>query len=283
MKQIQKIALIFFGGIFFLPTVFGAQISEEFRENLSDIIKDVCHSSINYSIDDSVGFPFFNTDKKPENICAGGKCAEYHQRINCVFNDALKIVTNDINGAVTAQNFKNSTQGKNKKKELETSLVSTKDFTIENCEGSRLEDVVSIQKNRGFVSGCADFETPNTVKPASACLVTEAVMLEFCGYQNFLLAKIEDKRSFEKEFQPLNGYSAGAPAAAKTIYANELKNAESSLFEMISFYRNYESTYRSEAWLQTIKFQLSVLLDKVTVFTKALAAFPAKFLNVSIN
>lgn len=261
--------------IFVLILSFGiseggfAKLDENFRDNFPEIVKELCHSGIEYSIDDEVGMDF-KDESLEEFECKDGKCREYHDTMNCLFQDGLSQAVTDI--------YKEAREASDQKDVLEKRLKKNKmKFNAKKCEGKSLGAVQNRQRKNGFVSTCE--ETPHLTKNYSSCKVAEAALLEFCGYQKFLGSKMRDLISYKNEEPSFTGKTM--PVLVQQVYQAEMKKSSQALTEMIDYYRNITNKYRLYVWLVAVKEELEPLRKPLIKFWENIALFPDKFVNPS--
>ncbi|PID70310.1 hypothetical protein CSB37_02905 [bacterium DOLZORAL124_38_8] len=280
MKQFFSGVVILTISVLFSGQVLADDLFRDFRENLGDIIKTTCHSSIDYSIDDSVGFNFLQASTKADLQCQGGKCKEYHHTINCLFNDVVAKKLASVNGQVKKVALSGDIEGRQSKEALTKEFLYPKNS---QCKNAKMDGIGAAQLARGFKTQCQNFSSATAANATSLCRVAEMALLEYCGYEKFLLAKMRDKESFLKEFQSFEEITTHVPRVAKDVYKQELLNAKQALQESLLFYQEVETQYTQYIWTQSIWFHLAVLHQKITEFTTMVATFPAKFINASIN
>ena len=247
--------------LFLIPNITTAttfELEPQFRENFSNIVKELCYSAIEYKVDDS----FIE------------KQAEYQQTINCLFNDGYYQVNKNVNKKVKKQV---SAAARSHRFELPEMT------SAEQCDQKTLADIQGIQtQTRGFVSRCEDV-TDNVRDSYSSCRMTETVLLERCGYEKFLLAKQHDFNSFKREHPQYKNISNKitrlAFDQAKSRYQRERNTSQQALREMLELYRQYEQTYRNYSWLRLIESELLETTQLFTALYRKIFTFPDKFVR----
>ena len=215
-------------GIFLLSgNLVHADLDKKFRENFSEIVKNQYHSSIDYTVDDQTGFEIVEENGEKVWRCTGQKCADYHKKINCLFDDAFDKAVNITNLEIkdfTKQNF------------AELRKVQIKDSS---CERISLENIQDEQELNGFKSSCAGkFKS----KPYSACRVSETILNELGAYQNFLLAKIEDAISFSRENFEHDEYKnevLSSLSDTKEQYRQEIEKSQQATVDSLILYKDF--------------------------------------------
>lgn len=265
----KKIFFLF--GFFFIGAVVPvhAELPEKMRENLSDIINDYCHSSIEYSIEDFMG----TRDEENDNwIEDGGKAHEFHKKLGCIFDSALKELTekekNDVQKAF----------GTGISLPIETFSLGT------DCEDIRLKRIQGNQGDNGFKSKCNISEVEEIKKSYSVCNVTEAVLQEWCGYDMFLYTKWQDEESFFKHYPLAATYNSGIDSfrSEQNKIEEERARTERTIFAALNWYQEIESAATQDAWLVAIKVQLKKINKQWAGMRFALGTFVDKFLNAAI-
>ena len=251
--------------LFFPWQSTSAQLDKNFRENFTQISQQQCSNSISYKVDDEVGF-----EKNEENVweCSGGKCKEYQTVVNCLFNDAFESAVNKTNDEIkdyTGVNFS----------ELHDAQINTE----KECEPFILQSIQQKQESLKFTSDC---DGEDLGKFYSTCRVTETILNELCGYQNFLTAKSSDQKSFGIEEKKYDSPRQNTDFTEKSDqYLLEMGKAQQSFIETSTLYKNFIHNYRIHSWLVVIKSKLNSIKEDWGKIHMALETFPSKFNGAS--
>lgn len=279
IKSLRKLLLIFGLAIFvFFPLNSArADLDKNFRENFAEITHQQCFNSIDYSVDDISGFELIEIgsgeNKNSEWQCKDGKCEEYQSMVNCLFDDAFGQAVNKTNNTITnslSQNF--------------AELHNTQIYNLQECVQGVQNNLWSIQERQeslGFTSDCSGEALG---KFYSACRVTETVLNELCGYQNFLTAKSRDFKSFRKEksnyrIEKNNQKTAFNEKSAK--YLVEIEKSQKAFLSTVTLYKNFIHNYRIHAWIVAIKTKLKSVTGTWQKIHQAIETFPTKFIDAS--
>lgn len=267
--KISKVfALAIILSVFFVSNkTVNANLDKNFRENFAEFTQKQCFNSIRYTVDDIVGFAK-NEDNQWE--CHKGKCQEYQNAINCLFDDALEQGINKVNKEIynyTGDKF--------------AELKNTKIVDKQSCREITLAKIQSDQESLKFQSDCSgDFLS----QEYSACRVTETILNELCGYQNFLAAKASDRISFSHEQGGDIGSQISRDSefrALQSQYLKESSKSQKSFLEGVKLYKNFIHNYRVHAWLIAIKGKLKEITGQWQKIHNAIETFPSKFIDAS--
>ncbi len=266
----KKILLVLGFSLIGAITPVYAELPEKVRDNLSDIIKDYCHSSIEYLIEDTMGTRDADNKKWLEE--EGGKAYEFHKTLGCIFDSALKELT-EKQKLIAEKAF-----GKGVPLPIKTFVLG------EDCESLRLELIQTNQVTNGFESKCEKSETSEISRSYSACRVAETVLQEWCGYDMFLYAKQQDEKSFLDSSTSAKTSNEGADSfrSEKNRIEEERARVERTIFATLNWYQELESAVTQDSWLVAIKVQLEKISNQWAGMRFALGTFVDKFLNASI-
>ncbi len=264
MKKIQKNTKSIFTTILFTTGLLFSHFQTtqsywepEQREAFPDMVqKELCHSSLKY-----------NLDEKYEDARD-----KYHNRINCIFNNAMATSTNDMNNSFT----------------LEWAKIPKypKYEYIDENQTCTIADIRAQQKKNGYKTLCpTKGDNPTIDKPYSSCSATETVMNEFCAYQEYLEWKKRDDTSLLNEFYesgetrvPLNVNVGKRENLTNRRFQNEINRSKKALNEMTSQYQDWEQQYRMHQWLDTILTALKKTRDLTSELRRAIYyKWPDKF------
>jgi hypothetical protein len=261
--------------LIFIPyNEVNAQLNDEVRKNFSKRTAELCFNSINYSVDDIDGFELVETGKgddlEQKWECSSGKCQEYKTTINCLFDDAFEQTVNKTNAEIkeyTNDKYKN--------------LKDTKLSKGKDCSILTLTNIQEQQEALKFKTSC---EGKELSKPYSACRVTETILNELCGYNNFLEAKAQDYLSFSNENEKITRSSTKSMSefkAKKKLYRREIEKTQKSFLSTVYLYKNFIHNYQKHAWLVAIKTKLETPRRFWQKIRRAIETFPAKFKDAS--
>ena len=256
------------GLTFLLINIGDAKLDEQFRANFPNIVQDLCFSKITYSVDDSVGLQF--DEERYEFVCEDGKCREFHDTMQCLFQEAFSSAVSEIKKTVGESVTEDSIE----------QAFSQHNIAPpgQNCRGKSLGDIQNRQTQQGFESNCIG--SPHLERSYSPCRVAETTLLEWCGYQKFLAVKTTDFQSYKAETNP-SSRIVDVPNIVKQAYQNESTKTISTLNQMLENYRQFEQKYRLYAWLEGLYREFFPLHAKVMKFWENMALFPDKFVNPS--
>lgn len=264
IPRIIILALLF--GAFLIPVkTTNADLNKYFRKNFTKITQEQCFNSISYSVDDLTGF---EKNDKNKWECQGGKCEEYQTLVNCIFDNAFSESVNTVNAGIK------KTVGK-KINELNDSKTNT----AKGCLPQSLQ--LTIDGQNKFITKC---DTKSELGIFTACRVTETVLNELCGYQNFLTAKSLDFESFRNE---KSNYRVGKTTQDAVFdeksakYVFEIEKSKKAFIETATLYKNFIHNYRIHAWLVAVKTELNSVKEIWVKIHKALETFPGKFIDAS--
>lgn len=262
--------IIFVFGLFLLAGIAPAhaELPSKVRDNFSDIVKEYCHSTVFYNIEDVLGT--WDGEKWSEE----GKAYEFHKTVGCIFDSALQELTEqskfDVQGAKSSQ------------KPGET--VSVKVFIpTETCQQQFLSLIQQGQETNGFESLCKDYEVDELKQSYSSCRVAETVLQEWCGYDLFLSAKIKDEKSFyERQYFVSRDEMAARFVEEKERLEEERIYAEKTVMDTLQWYQETESATRQSVWIVALIEELESIQRDWGKLRSALGTFVDKFLNASI-
>jgi len=268
---VKKILLVLgFSLIGVIAPVY-ANLPEKVRDNLSDIIKDYCHSSIEYSIEDRMGT--WDADNKKWTEEEGGKAYEFHKTLGCILDSALQELTEEEKRIV--ENAFGSGRAV-------TPPIKT--FSIgEDCDSIRLKLRQQKQGTNGFESKCKS-KIREISRSYSTCKVAETVLQEWCGYDMFLYTKQQDEESFFDRYPLAATYNEGVASFRneQNRIEEERARVERTVFAVIDWYQQTEAAVTHDSWLVVIKQQLMEINKQWVMMRLALGTFVDKFLNASV-
>lgn len=263
--KIFRIAF-FLGILAFVSQTGFARLDEGYRENFPEILETLCASSVSYSVDDEVGLSFLS---EIQTECQNGKCKEYHDTMQCVFSSAFSETIDQLGKTVKgASEVKSFDQIMNR---------YSFSFDEDSCQGKTVGEIQNKQRKNGFRSTCT--ESPHLQSIYSACRVAETALLEFCGYQKFLMSKMNDRISYKQEHPDYQG--ADVPLVVREAYYSELRKAESTLTQMLEYYRNFQQKYWLDIWLTALVEEIRPLQARLVRIWENIATFPDKFVGPS--
>ena len=262
--------IIFVLGVVLLAGIVPAhaELPSKMRDNFSDIVKEYCHSSIQYSLEDSLGT--WDGEKWSEE----GKAQEFHTTVGCIFDSALQELTEQSKFEV--QSSKSFGSGGGKQLLAET-FVPTGD-----CQPKFLSVTQGTQEANFFESLCKS-DTPEISQEYSSCRVTETILNEWCGYDLFLFAKEKDEESFYKQ----NHFSSREEMTSQfrseqSHLREERVRAEQAVMDTLQWYQETESAVRQSMWILVLQEQLRPIQEDWAKLRSALGTFVDKFLNAAI-
>ena len=264
MKKINIVIAFLLTGIA-LP-VF-AELPDNVRDNLPELIKVYCNSSVEYSLDESIGV----WDEEEKIWSEGSQAAEFHKVIGCTLESALAEVS--THSKVEAEKAYNSSLP-----------METYSFTGTDCGSLRLGTIQATQQANGFKSECARSEVAEISQIFSSCQVAETLMNEWCGYDLFLYAKSQDEESF-RALDGDMGFETGDRSLkfgdVETRIAKERLDAEVAVFDSIAWYMQTEHVVRQSPWVVAINEKLLSVKLEWSKIRSALNTFKDKFFNAS--
>ncbi len=253
-KNKKRVISIFLLGTFIFQVPAAFSLDSGLRDNFAEMTqKQLCHSSLSYSLDE----PLVQAQEK------------YQKKINCLFNDAMAQSINHMNADFTR---------------IWKEIPSTANFEDiernDECTPSEnMQETIKSQINNGYESMCPTEDyNPTIDKFYSACHVTETVMNEFCAYQEYIEWKILDESHAEKQFEEKTNVGFfEADRGNKGKHRAELEKSKKALFETLYRYQKWEQNYRFHMWLTTIWEALKKTHAMSTILRKAIYKFPDKF------
>ncbi len=264
MKKINLLVAILIAGV--VSPVF-AELPENVRENLPEVIKAYCNSSVEYSLDKGVGV----WDEEGKIWSEGSQAAEYHKTMGCILESSL--------AEMTAHSKRVAEQAYGS--DLPVEIYSAGG----DCGSVRLATVQATQQANGFKSLCGRSETAEVSQIFSSCQVAETLLNEWCGYDLFLYAKSSDEQSFRALRTDL-GFKAGDRSLqfepVVTRINKERRDAETVVFDSIEWYQQTEHAARQNAWLVAMQEELRTVQEGWAKIRSALGKFKDKFLNASV-
>ena len=244
------------------PVTFAAatDLDPLLRENFSDMIDQLCHSSLTYNM----GQPFLENKER------------YQKTMNCLFNDAMQRSVNEMNADFRP--ILKSIIRYASNRQLED--VS---FDASFCVG--LENIQTKQRSKQYETTCDAPDNPTVMKPYAACRVSETALNELCAYEEYLEWKMLDYQSFRNEFDEEMGSnqfkSMEMWEREKNQHKKELILVKKTLDEMLYRYQKWEQNYRMHMWFVAIIEGLKQTRDLLTELRKAIDVFPTKFNNAT--
>jgi hypothetical protein len=239
---------------------FAFQLDENFRKNLTPIIRELCHSSIEYNITDTVA------EKK----------TEYQTTINNVIKDTLIQISNHHNRRATEKKT-----SKNGNFQLDLPQINDTRSDQEKQDQS-LNNLKTQQKY--FDTQCPKIAEGSSQPKSYSCLLTESTLIEYCGYRFFLLAKTNDFISFKQEQKKLrpninnNSQIQNLFGTAQYNYQQEIQAAETALVETLEFVRQHEKTYHQITWWELVRYETQIMFSELSKIGTPLFTFN-RFVN----
>lgn len=266
MKKINLLFLLTLGicviSSYSVQAETSTDILPEVREKFGQIIKEMCHNSVNYSLD--MEFEAAQED--------------YHAAQNCLFDQSVVKATNELN-----KDFKPIFR--QFKVDFSAEPIAIK---AEDCiAGKIFSTQQKTPTENGYKTMCMGVNDDSTIDKAfSPCKVSEAAWNEFCGYQEYISWKMLDS-SLEKEFfEEQESLSTGIEWG---VYKNneqakmkkELRDIKKTLEESLRQYEYFEQGYRNHLWMSLIYEVLDITRKKTEDLRTAIYMFPAKFHNAA--
>jgi len=248
----------------------GAELDASFREAFPDLIQNLCASSIRYDLTDTdEGVDF---EKKIEIF--ERKRLEYHQKINCILNEAMSATMEVVNSTVEAE-------AENRFLALDTPLEVPQECQGVFAQTQAFQENMRRANNRPRTACDPNGENPNLQLPYSACRVAEMMLTEWCGYQKYLWAKRKDDTSFLETSSRLKTFSDLAQElnALEDFLTHELEKSRQALNDTIFFYQKFEQNYRLHSWLRAIHPALRLANQSIARIRGVINTFPTKFIN----
>jgi hypothetical protein len=262
--------IVFVLGLFLLAGIAPAyaELPSKMRDNFSDIVKEYCHSTVLYDIEDVLGT--WDGEKWSEE----GKAYEFHKTVGCLFDSALQELTEQSKFEVQgAKSF----SGGGKQLLVETFIPKG------DCLPQFLSVTQGTQEANEFVSQCEKSETPEISQEYSSCRVSETVLQEWCGYDLFLYAKMQDEESFYKQKYFLSREEMAARFAEEKDRLDEERiYAEKTVMDTLQWYQEAESATRQTFWVVALTEELDFIQRDWGKLRSALGTFVDKFLNAAI-
>lgn len=245
-----------------------AELPSKMRDNFSDIVKEYCHSSVQYSLEDSLGT--WDGEKWSEE----GKAQEFHTAVGCIFDTALQELTEQ--SKIEVQEDKAFGAGGAKQLFTETFVPKG------DCQPKFLSVTQGTQEANLFESLCKS-DTPEISQEYSSCRVTETVLNEWCGYDLFLYAKMQDEESFYKQNHFFSREDMSAQFRSEQSRLREERiRAEQAVMDTLQWYQETESAVRQSMWLSALLQKLDATQEDWAKLRSALGTFVDKFLNAAI-
>lgn len=259
----------------------GTELHPPFREQFSTFVPQVCFATIPYAVDDRV---FDWTDEAGE--FHEGKSTEFHRTMNCLFNDALREAVE----GVTKEVKKAADAGEMRKKTLRKLNLIDGNLSprTDDCADILLPDIQRRQqrlKKKALAGAPEKFlqicDTGDGARPVySSCWVSETVLNEWCGYQQFLLAKMRDYQSFVRENSDADTKRGRTQRwnTQQQRYQAEWEHTSAAITTMLEFYHHFQPQYRQHAWLVALQVELEHIRSQIQKAVDKINIWPAKFL-----
>ncbi len=249
-----------------LTTPVFAELPENVRNSLPDLMEAYCHNSVEYDLDKPLGV----WDKETKKWNEGSQVARFHKTMGCVLDSALEEITK---------------HSKRVAEEVYGSDLPVDVFVAGgDCGSIRLETVQATQQAKGFESLCGKSEVAEISQIFSSCQVAETLLNEWCGYDMFLYAKMMDEQSF-RDLDGDLGFAVGERTLQFQPFwervAKERRDAEVTVMDALDWYQKTEQAVRQDSWLIAIREQLRAVQEEWAKIRSALGKFKDKFINAS--
>lgn len=247
-----------------------AALDASFKEAFPDVIQNLCASSIEYDLMDTESGETFE-----EKVAAFEKKRwEYHQKINCILNEATA-------GAMQSVNTLVEKEAGNRFLSLDTPPEVSEECQGVFAETQAVQENLRRSNDRPRTSCDPTGENPNLQLPYSSCRVAEMMLTEWCGYQKYLWAKKKDDTAFLETGSRLKKFSdlAGELNPLDDFLAHEFDKSRRTLQDIIFFYQEFEQNYRLHAWLRAIHPALRITNNTIARIRGVINTFPTKFIN----
>lgn len=225
-----------------------ADVPAELRANFSEFLHEQCHTSLQYSLDDTFG----------------ESADRYHETINCIFRDGSVRMMQQVNADVTPI-----------LREI-PSPYTPPDPQVNSGDCA----LSSIQSRQGeFASQCAGGPSDSAF---SSCRVAETALNEYCAYRQYLYYKSQDETSFFEEESFATPLEAVSLRNGRIQYfRKEEKDSERALQATIEYYKDFESSYETFVWLSALRESLLATRSLMVSLRTNFNVLPAKFENAS--
>lgn len=242
-------------GLFFLVGQAHASLSQDFIDQSEEAIAASCGSSIAYGLNR----PF---DTAEQAIYGGNPVQdEYIETMNCLVNDAMAGLQKQANAEAEKATQKYSQTGDfgPKTKEIESKCskkIPAPSFKSECPEGSEF----------------------------SSCKLNEQVFSEWCGYNMYLLGKMNHSDRLilktPEELAPLSTIERNRLINnRKNALQKEKDKAEVAAEQVKVFFKAFEAPYEKSAATNAANQHLKEFNDKLTLVRIAMSTWKAKFVN----
>ncbi len=252
----------------FIP-ITRAELSDDFRDNFTDIVKELCHNS---------NPEMYALERSVEEVSA-----EYQILQNGLFNDV----------------FSRSMQRTNKQKDRQFAQdLPELEFWLKDAEFTSDVPVSSIQSaqvKNGFETQCDDKLMDSQsmfLDGITACRVTETVLNEFCAYEKFLWAKTRDDKTLLQTVREQNEQNEGkelrpedqskTDEILKNEFQYELDKTRRAVWDTLYLYQKFEQNYRVHAQIVVLQNQLNKAKEWLgKKYLPAFSLFPEKFIDAA--
>jgi hypothetical protein len=263
------------GGIAF------AKLDPKFRKEFPEFVENLCASTVEYDLGE-----LDSTKRAEEREGEFRKHKnEYDNTVNCLFNRAIVKRITSTNREVEEFFGRKITHPDFEFKEFE----EEEKFCNKNLLRKTIQKQQRIrEKNKNLATGkfepvtmCMADEFEGGKDVYSSCRISEMMLSELCGYQNYLLAKREDDHT-------LLGDTKGRTLMEIEAESNEIKDyldieqirSRKAMHNAILFYQQFEQNYRRHAWLIGIQEGLRDVGKRLSFFhDKIFNTFPTKFID----
>ncbi len=239
-----------------------AALNPDFREKFPELVKELCNSTIDYSLD------------RDTEIVSG----EYHLKLDCLFNEALSSTVKQTNDAIL-----------DRVKNLNPQILTTPFKPAKACknvlsEMQRAQETRRLQNDQPRTVCDTGGTFPTVENAISACRIGETAWSEFCGYQKYLWAKIRDEETFAEKYRSELKKSEDWVrlfAEHKSSLEHESIKSKRALEDMLTLYQEFSQGYALHAWLATIHENLRMSHGLLAFFRGIVLALPEKFINAA--
>jgi hypothetical protein len=262
---VKNFLILFFVFSIFIP-VTRAELSDKFRDNFTNIVRDLCHNS---------NPEMYDLERSVEEVST-----EYHSLQNNIFKAAFSTSMKRTN--------------KQKNSSFAKDLPELRNW-LKNAEFSsevNVKSVQAMQSQEGFETQCEDklLDAEGMfLDEVISCKVTETVLNEFCAYEKFLWAKTRDDRTLiqlarerNEENKLLPEESSVLDETIKNEFKSELGKARQALSDTLYLYQRFEQSYRIHSQLVVLQNQLIKVRDRLgQKYLPAFSLFPNKFIDAA--
>ncbi len=270
--------LVFFSLSLSIGGVVFAKLDSTFRKQFPEFVENLCASSVKYDLGKIKSQKYFD---EYENEILKHKL-DYDIAIDCLFNQAMVGRITTTNRAIEKFFGRKITHPDFSFKKFSKKEKTCKDGFFEKT----LQKQTALKANSDYWESSEtrcdpDYFPKEDEYKYSACRVSEMLLAELCGYQNYLEAKmLDDHVGIVKEgtFSALEKRSSDL----NIFLESEQERSRKAMINAILFYAEFEHNYQRHAWfvainegLEGVAKGLSFLRDKIY------STFPTKFIDAA--